>query len=134
MEAKVKRAYDNSRRRAAATSARTRIIDAAAALFVERGYGATSIEDIAAAAGGSRATVFASAGAKPALLKAAFDATLAGDHTPVPMSQRPEAKAMEAEPDPGRMLDYYAEVATGRARRIAPRHPGVPPAAAAGPD
>ena len=27
---------------------------------------------------------------------------------------------MEAEPDPGRMLDYYAEVATGRARRIAP--------------
>jgi hypothetical protein len=27
---------------------------------------------------------------------------------------------MEAEPDPGRMLDYYAEVATGRAQRIAP--------------
>jgi AcrR family transcriptional regulator len=120
MEAKVKRAYDNSRRHAAAASARTRIIDAAAALFVERGYGATTIEDIAAAAGVSRATVFASAGAKPALLKAAFDATLAGDHLPVPMSERPEAKAMEAEPDPGRMLDYYAEVATGRARRIAP--------------
>jgi hypothetical protein len=42
---------------------------------VERGYGATTIGDIAAAAGVSRATVFASAGAKPALLKAAFDAT-----------------------------------------------------------
>ena len=133
MEAKVKRAYDNSRRRAAAASARTRIIDAAAALFTERGYGATTIEDIAAA-GVSRATVFASAGAKPALLKAAFDATLAGDHLPVPMSERPEAKAMEAEPDPGRMLDYYAEVATGRARRIAPLQAVIRHAAGVDPD
>ena len=50
------------------------------------------------------------------------------------MSERPEAKAMEAEPDPGRMLDYYAEVATGRARRIAPLQAVIRHAAGVDPD
>jgi len=35
---------------------------------------------------------------------------------------------------PGRMLDYYAEVATGRARRIAPLHAVIRHAAGVDPD
>ena len=50
------------------------IVDAAAALFSEKGYAAVSVDAIAEVAGVSRATVFNSVGGKPALLREAFRA------------------------------------------------------------
>jgi AcrR family transcriptional regulator len=52
----VKRAYDSPLRKAQAAATRRAIIDAAAALFIDRGYVATSIDAIAEAAGVGRAT------------------------------------------------------------------------------
>ena len=52
-------------RRAKATMTRRSVVDAAAKLFVERGYLATSVQQVADEAGVSRATVFNSVGGSP---------------------------------------------------------------------
>jgi AcrR family transcriptional regulator len=76
--------------------------------FVEKGYGATTIEDVAALAGVSRPTVFVSVGGKPELLRQARDIALAGDDADVPVPQRPQFVEMWREPDRGRTLELYA--------------------------
>lgn len=52
---------------------RTAILDAASALFVERGYVATTIEDIAVAARVETGTVYSAVGGKPQLLEAVVE-------------------------------------------------------------
>ena len=76
---------------------RRRIVDAGAELFVERGYVPTTIDAIAERAGVSRRTVFTSVGAKAAVLKLAFDWTLAGDDEPVAIADRAEVQRMMRE-------------------------------------
>ncbi|MGB8505622.1 TetR/AcrR family transcriptional regulator, partial [Mycobacterium sp.] len=68
-----RRTYDNSRRRADAEGRQRRIVDAATALFVEQGFGGTSIDQIAAAADVSPQTVYATYGSKAAVLSRAID-------------------------------------------------------------
>ena len=70
----AKRAYDSSKRRAAANATRLRIAQCARRLFAERGYGATSIEVIAREAGASVPTFYATYGSKRAVLFALLDA------------------------------------------------------------
>ncbi|VVJ17418.1 Transcriptional regulator [Amycolatopsis camponoti] len=60
--------YNSPRRREAAAQTRQAILDAARRLFAERGYAATTIQEIAAAARVATATVYASVGGKPRLL------------------------------------------------------------------
>ena len=55
---------------------REAVLAAAAACFVESGYGATSIDDIAARLGVSKPTIYYYAGGKQALLGACFTAAL----------------------------------------------------------
>ncbi|HEU4946503.1 MAG TPA: helix-turn-helix domain-containing protein [Kribbella sp.] len=101
----ARRTYTTSIRRGDAKQA---ILAAAGRLFAERGYLATSIEDIAREAGVARPTVFASAGTKHAILKEAVDVALAGDDEPVPVRDRPWFKEMIEEPEPRRMLELHA--------------------------
>jgi AcrR family transcriptional regulator len=118
----VKRAYQSKLRGAQAQSTREAVIAAAGRLFAEQGYAATSIEDIAAAAGVSRATVFTSVGGKPILLKTALDVAIVGDDEPVSLPDRPRSKAIRAEPDPRRYLALYAEMITEMDGRLAGIH------------
>ena len=74
MRRPVKRPYQSSLRAQQAEATTRAIVDAAANLFSHKGYGAVSLDAVAAAAGVSRATVFTSMGGKPALLRAAFRA------------------------------------------------------------
>jgi len=69
-----KRAYDSSKRRAAAEATRLRIAECARLLFAEHGYGATSIEVIAREAGASVPSFYAIYGSKRAVLFALLDA------------------------------------------------------------
>ena len=130
----VKRAYQSKLRGAHAQSTREAVIGAAGRLFAERGYAATSIEDIAEAAGVSRATVFASVGGKPILLKTALDVAIVGDDEPVPLPERPRSKAIRAEPDPRKYLALYAEMVTEMDGRMAGIHEAVRGAAGVDPD
>jgi AcrR family transcriptional regulator len=95
------------------------VLEAAARLFGERGYAATSIEDIAAAAGVSRATVFTSVGGKPLLLKTAFDVAIVGDDEPVSLPDRPRSRVINEEQDPRLYLALYAELVTEIGSRLA---------------
>ena len=127
----VKRRYQSPLRRAQAQSTRLTIIEAAARLFVTRGYAGTSMDDIATAAGVGRATVFASVGGKAAILKAAYDIAIVGDDDPIPLPQRPWAIAVRNEPDPLRMIDAYAGMITGVSGRVAPIYEAMHGAAGA---
>ena len=96
------RPYRSALRDEHALVTRRRIVDAAAALFVERGYVPTTIDAIAQRAEVSRRTVFTSVGGKAAALKLAFDWTLAGDDEPVALADRPEVQRHDAGRGPGR--------------------------------
>jgi AcrR family transcriptional regulator len=130
----VKRRYQSPLRRAQAQSTRLTIVEAAARLFIARGYVGTSMDDIAAAAGVGRATVFASVGGKAAILKTAYDIAIVGDDEPIPLPQRPWAIAVRNEPDPIRMIDAYAEMITDISGRVAPIYEAMRGAAGADPE
>jgi AcrR family transcriptional regulator len=114
------RSYTSALRDEQARQTRKRIVDAAAGLFAERGYGHTTIAAIAAAAGVSRKTVFDSVGGKAQLVKLAYDYAIVGDDEPVPLADRAEVAALEAEPDPARRLAAYAAMVVNIDIRIAP--------------
>jgi AcrR family transcriptional regulator len=130
-ESPVKRPYRSPLREANAQSTRVAVIQAAARLFAERGYVATSLEDVAREAGVGRATIFTSVGGKADLLKAAYDVAIVGDDEPVPLPQRPWARAVREEPDPGRMIDGYARMITEVSGRVASVYEAMRGAAAA---
>lgn len=132
--AAVKRRYQSPLREGQARNTRTAVIEAAWRLFADKGYVATSIEEIAAAAGVSRATVFTAVGGKPVLLKAAFDVAIVGDDEPVSLTDRPSSRAIRAEPDPHVYLARYAALATEMGGRVAPIAEAVRGAAGADAD
>lgn len=105
-------------RTAKAAATRRLVIAAAGRLFVASGYVATTIPEIAEAAGVSRATVFNSVGPKSALLRACYDVATVGDDEPVPLPQRPGLLAVLEEPDQQRAIALYADVITAIGERL----------------
>lgn len=105
-------------RAAKAAQTRRAVVVAAERLFVDRGYGNTSIQQVAQAAGVSRATVFNSVGGKPALLRSCYDVATVGDDDPVALPQRPAMVAILDEPDARRSIALYAEVIAGIGARL----------------
>jgi AcrR family transcriptional regulator len=85
------RPYRSARRQGQARRTRQRILETATAEFSTRGYAATTVAAIAAAAGVSVPTIEQVFRTKANLLKAAIDMAIAGDDEPVPVLQRPAA-------------------------------------------
>ncbi|MFJ1766988.1 TetR/AcrR family transcriptional regulator [Amycolatopsis sp. NPDC088138] len=67
---------------------RRRMVAAAGRLFLERGYGATALQDVADAASVAVQTIYFTFGNKRALLKEFVDTTIAGDDEPVATMDR----------------------------------------------
>lgn len=128
-----KRSYDSSRRRAQADETRAIIVRTARDLFIDRGYGHTTLADVAGAAGVSVETIYGSVGTKADLLHKAWDITVGGDDQDVVFHERPEVLAIRAEPDLARRLVLQAAFSTETARRIAPFQLMVQSAAGADP-
>jgi AcrR family transcriptional regulator len=84
------------------------VCDAARELFTTNGYLATTIADIATAAGVARPTVFSAVGSKPAILKAVIDRAMAGDEAPVAVADRSWYQEAINEPDPSRAITLHA--------------------------
>ena len=105
----VKRRYASTYREEQAQETRRRICRAAHDLFIRQGYAATTIEQIAAAAGVARPTVFTAVGNKRQLIKLLRDVALSGDEEPIPVPQRDWMRRVFDDPDPRRALALYAE-------------------------
>ncbi|MGD9530051.1 TetR/AcrR family transcriptional regulator [Pseudonocardia sp.] len=95
------------------------MVAAAGELFLDRGYTATSLRDVAAIAGVARPTVAAAFGSKPALLRQVLDEALAGDDEPVPVADRPWFAPVWRATRPREVLDAYATVCLLVAQRAA---------------
>jgi AcrR family transcriptional regulator len=107
------------RRAASAAATRAAVVTAASALFVERGYHATSIADLAGRAGVAPQTIYNAVGTKREVLSAVLDAAAAGARGPTPVPVFLQAAA-ENETDPRRILDQLVEFWTGAMARTAP--------------
>lgn len=108
-EAVKKRAYDTSRRRAAAAETRREVLRAARLLFAAHGYAGTSVAEVARRAGVAVDTVYASVGRKPQLLLAVHDMVLAGGDDPVPVEQRAYVQLIRAAPTAREKITHYAQ-------------------------
>jgi AcrR family transcriptional regulator len=113
------RRYSSPRREQAALDTRAAIIDAAARLYVEPGYAATRLGDIARAANVAPATVKNAFGTKRALLEALVRARVVGDAAAEPLRERDAWREMLAEPDPHRLLRRFIELAAALHSRSA---------------
>lgn len=78
---KSRRNYDASARRQRALQQRHAALERAKDLFLARGYAATTVEDIASAAGVSAATVYKTYGGKAGLVRQLCEVALAGSGT-----------------------------------------------------
>jgi AcrR family transcriptional regulator len=82
-----KRVYRSPLRAEQALRTRAAVLDAAGRCFLRQGYAATTMKDVAAAAGVSVQTVFGQ-GSKAALLLACVDRAVVGDDEQAPLAQR----------------------------------------------
>lgn len=115
----VKRRYDSTRRQQQARENRRQILRAAHELFVGKGYGSTTIAEIAQTAGVAVETVYATFRNKPTLLHRAWDVAVGGDERDVHVLERPEMRAVLAEPDLPARFARFATVNTAIMRRTA---------------
>ena len=115
----VKRRYDATRRRQQAQENRARILAAAHELFLDKGYGAATIADVAAAAGVAVETVYAAFRNKLTLLHRAWDVAVGGDEQDVHLLDRPEMRAVFDEPDLVARFARFAAVNATVMRRTA---------------
>jgi len=86
------------RRAARRADTEARLIAAASELFVERGYAATTLTDVAARAGLAARTVYLRFATKAELLRRCIGTAIVGDTAPVPLVERDWVEAAMAAP------------------------------------
>lgn len=114
--------------------ARRAVVDAARRLFLDRGYGATTIEAISELSDVPAATVYRLFSSKRGILKALLDVSIVGDEEAVPMGERPHVRALLADPDPAAQLGGFVAIAADVNARVAPIYLVLVSAAGADPD
>ncbi|HSK98186.1 MAG TPA: helix-turn-helix domain-containing protein [Euzebyales bacterium] len=113
----ARRPYRSQRREEQARQTRMAILDAAQELFVERGYVAATVADVASRAGVAPETIYSAFRNKRSLLKRLADVRAAGDEEPIPVAQREWIREIMEAPDGRRKLRLYAAVARGMIQR-----------------
>lgn len=119
-----------SSRRERVQATRSLVLKAATRLFVSQGYLATTMGDIALAAGVAVQTLYLRFGGKAALLQACFDVAVSGDDEPVAVAERPWVEEFRREPDLERALLLLASSARAGLERTVPLYSRIEEAAA----
>jgi AcrR family transcriptional regulator len=109
------------------------VLGAARELFVEQGYAATSVGQIAARAGVAVDTVYAAAGRKPELLRELVETALSGEATAVAGEQRDYVRQIRAAGSAAEKIAVYAAAVAAIGERLAPVHRALAEAAVADP-
>lgn len=99
------RTYDASRRRERAVQSRREVLRRARGLLLSQGFGATTIAQIAGAAGVSAEFVYKNFGGKPGLVRAIYEESLLGSGD-VPAEERSDA-AQQAAVDPRALMAQF---------------------------
>jgi AcrR family transcriptional regulator len=128
------RRYDATARRAAAAETRARIVEAGRRLFLDRGYAATRMAEVAHEAGVSMETVYTSLGTKPALMRHLLEIALSGSDEPIPAMERASTQQIREEPDPRQKVAMFAGVIRRLNERVAPLWVLIREAAASDPE
>jgi AcrR family transcriptional regulator len=115
-----KRPYRSPRRLEQAAATRQAVLAAAKGLFVDKGYAATTVAEIAERARVSVDTVYATAGRKPALLRALVETAISGTDRAVPAEQRDYVTRIQAATTAHDKITIYAHAVTGIQQRMAP--------------
>ena len=102
--------------------ARAAVVGAARALFLERGYAATTIEAISDQSDVPPATVYRLFSSKLGILKALLDTSITGDDEAVALADRPHVRALLADRDPRNQLSGLAGLVRGILSRGEPLH------------
>jgi AcrR family transcriptional regulator len=123
-KATTKRPYDARRRRERAEEERRatqrRVVEAARGLFLTKGYVATTVAEIARAAGVALQSVYSAGQSKADLLHLVADVAVAGDDQEVMLLDRPSFSAVTAEPSPERQVEMIAALIAATMERLAP--------------
>lgn len=129
-----KRAYDATKRRERAEeerrATRRRVLAAAQRLFVERGYTATTMADIATEAGVAMQSVYKAGKSKSDLLQRVVEVVVAGDDQEVMLTDRPNVTAIAEETDAVRQVEMVASLIASTQERSAPVQAALRQAAA----
>jgi AcrR family transcriptional regulator len=136
VKSKPRRRYDSTRRLAQAAQTRLDVLRAARELFSVRGYAATTISEVASAAGVSVETIYRAFGSKAALFKEVLEAAIAGgaERAALPPEERPVVRKMAEELDPRRVLELHAATQPGIHARSGPFNRVLREAASGDPD
>lgn len=114
--------------------ARGAVVDAARALFLDRGYGATTIEAISELSDVPSATVYRLFSSKRGILKALLDVSIVGDDEAVPMADRAPVRSLLADAEPPDQLAGFVGIAAEINARTAPIYRILVSAASSDPD
>jgi AcrR family transcriptional regulator len=123
MAANVKRQSDGRTRRSdRAEQTRRRILQAATALFDERGYTSTTIEAIASKADVAVETVYSRFGNKATLLEAILEPAIVGSNDGRDLFERPEIAEIRSCRDQQAQIRILARLSRGILERTAVAH------------
>src|SRR6478736_8227854 len=120
MTEKVKRPYDSTSRTRQAQENRDLISRTAHDLFIEHGYGNTTVADIAKAAEVSPEMIYKSFGSKAELLRSAWFVMFRGDGQDQTLYDRPETQTVLELPDLSDRIAGFARLTAARSRRSTP--------------
>jgi len=114
---KGNRTYDGSRRQEQARRQHAATLDAARELFLERGFVATTVEEIAVRSRVSAATIYKSYGGKRGVVRELCQRALAGAG-PVPAETRSDA--LRSSGDPAAVIEGWGQLMREVAPRLSP--------------
>jgi AcrR family transcriptional regulator len=110
------------------------VVAAARELFLERGYGATTVEAISSRADVPPATVYRLFSSKLGILKSLIDVSIVGDDEDVPMADRPQVRSLVSVGEPAAQLAGFVALTAELHARIAPLYRILTSAAETDPD
>jgi AcrR family transcriptional regulator len=111
MLSKGVKSYNSPLREEQARRTRERILVAAREAFRDKGYGATTLADIAKAAGVAEPTVRATFTTKPNLVEHLLRLAIRGDDSQAELQDREAFRGMLDAADPDTLLDRHADLA-----------------------